>query len=426
MEEDRLKHWQDIDRVELALRLRRLIKFPGGYHRVLWEELVKRLEDPKLDALTVAEAAKVMNIHDDRGTVSVVANKVRREVKKASKELVDDPTQDPQIYVSRKAFAICARKDAPKEWAKIVTPSIGLLLADAEDVFVGSLIRGVSEICSKHRYDLVVDVSHEDSHIEVSKLQHMLRRTSGALIVPVGEKMQRGFTQLVQKNPCVLIDRYRPFVPDVPCVHLDDISAGRKAAEYLQELGCSRVLVVDQGSRSSTRFDITPLQDRCDGCKLQLENSGIKVEHLLVAGSDEDGGFQALEQFEKSKKGNLLRDKDGDKDGIFALTDKLALGCLHYLNSKQPQLKLPIIGVEGQSFGNFVTPPFASIYFDMVDMGKRAAQVLFARLGKTEMPPTDCPPHFLMTPTLLKPSSVPGKRREEDTSAFSDAASHYS
>ena len=383
----------------------------------LWEALLQRLENPELGgALNVVEAARVMKVENHpncNGVVSVVANHVRKEVRKASKKLVPNPS----VYVSRKAFALCVRRDAPPAWGKIVGPSIGLLLADAADWFVGLLVLGVSEVCNAHGYELVVDVCYEDSDIEASKLRHMLQRTNGALIVPVGETAQRDFRQLLQKYPCVLIDRYIPVLPDVPSVHSDDISAGRQAALYLQECGCSRVLVVDQGSRSPTRFDISPLQDRWVGCKKQLKDSGIKLERLLIAGSDEEGGFQALEQFEK--KGSL-----GMGDGIFAFTDRLALGCHRYLNVRKPPLGLPIIGIEGQPFGDFITPPFASIHVDMVEMGRRAAKVLFAKLEKAEAPATNCPPHFLINPTLLKPTGT-GKR-DSVAINFPDAESYYS
>ena len=301
----------------LARKLRAVVKAGHGEQEMLWTELLRRLEQ-SLAPLTTADAARVIKKERSLNGIDAVnqaACRLRREVLKASRTL----TPNPGARLSLQTYAIQVAEDPPLGWKQDVGPSIGLLLADAADEFVGGLIRGVTEVCDRHAYDLLVDVSKDDPIIEVKKLQRLLERTHGVLIVPVSDAtLDPAVRHILHGHDYVFVDRYLRDLPDVPSVHHDDISAGRQAGILLKQSGCTRVLIVDQASRSPNNFAITPLEDRAKGCKMQLQDQAL-VRHLPAAGSDEQGGFDALRQFEQ--KSGLTT-----TDGIFALTDRLALG----------------------------------------------------------------------------------------------------
>ena len=416
MEINRLGNWEKSERKALARRLRRTLTAASGPEERLWKELLRRLEESE-EAIKPEEAVIVMQVqknYDPDLTVNSTASHLRAKVKNVSHTLIPDPG----VYLSKQKYAIQVTQDPPPGWKQSVGPSIGILLADAADWFVGKLIQGVVQVSNKHGHDLIVDVSNDDPVVEARKLRHLLERTHGVLIVPASDTaLDPASRQLLRDHDCVLVDRYLRDLRDVPCIHPDDISAGRRAALYLKERACDRVLIVDQGSRLRNSFVITALEDRARGCQMQLGDDAV-VCHLRAAGSDEQGGFDALQDFEENEP---LR----PSDGIFALTDRLALGCRHYLLTRPQPLDLALISVEGQPFGDFVKPPLISIEFDIVEMGRQAARVLFAKLQEGDMPESDCKPHFLISPTLLRTSEDHEKRQSIPIS-FPDAASYYS
>lgn len=397
----------------LARRLLRTVRVSQGHEELLWKELVSRLEKSQ-KALTPKKAAQVMNLSSmGEDAANQVASRLRVKIREASRSLIPDPG----VYLSKNTYAILVTKDPPAGWKQNLGPSIGFLLADAGDWFIGHLLQGTLEITAEHKHDLIIEVSNDDPVTEALKLERLLERTHGVLIVPVSNiALDAKSKELLANHDCVLVDRYLHDLPEIPSVHPDDISAGRQAALYLRERGCRRVLVVDQGSRLSDTFSITPLQDRVRGAQIELAGS-IPVRRLRAAGYDEQGGFDALEEFER-------KEPLTETDGIFALTDRLALGCRHYLLRRQPPLELPIIGTEGQAFGDFLTPPLVSVGFDAVEMGRQAARVLFARLQERDFPESACTPHFLIPPTLIIPSSEHWKRQRIPVN-FPDAAKHY-
>lgn len=411
MKSYRTANWKARERQMLSELLRTAID-PTGHEADLLEELLRRWEDENQKALTQKDAARVMHIQEYgnwRDSVTQYASRLRRSIREASKTL--DP--DPQASLTYKKYAIRVKADPPSAWKQTIGPSIGLLLADASDNFVGDLIRGVTEVCGQRGYDLVVDESGDNPTVEMTKLGRLLERTRGVLVVPVSDRSLNPEVQkMLRKHDCVLVDRYLVDLDDVLCVHNDDVSAGRQAAIYLEK--CSRVLIVDQASRRDN-FAITALKDRVRGFRIEFEKHGV-VCHLPIAGWDERGGVKALKQFDE-----LHGLAPGD--GIFALTDRLALGCRHYLAERQ--LNLPVIGCEGESFGEFMNPLLTSIEFDDIQTGRFAAQVLFAKHLKEPLPPSDCAPHYLIPTTLLK-ASESSTERDPIPIRFPDAASHYS
>jgi DNA-binding LacI/PurR family transcriptional regulator len=418
MEFNGLANWTSNELAALARRLRVAVMVAGGPEQLLWNELLRRL-GKSLGPLAPEDAVRVMHLeshpnHDK--AVNEIAHKLRERIKIASEGL----NPSPHVRLAQRTYAIVADDNEPPQgWKQDIGPSIGLLLADATDEFVGRLILGITEVCNAHNYDLVVDVCADDPIAEVKKVKRLVNRTDGLLIVPASSdnSLLPSVEQILRDGDCVLIDRYLRELPDVACVHCDDISAGRQAGRFLEKCGCSRVLIVDQGSRSDNNFTITPLEDRAKGCKIQLGDR-IPIRHLPAAGSDEEGGFLALQDFDQ--KYRLAA-----SDGIFALTDRLALGCKHYLATMTSPLNLPLIGIEGRSFGDYMKPQLASIQFDDVEMGRLAAKVLFAKLQIEKVPPTtECAPHYLIPPILLEPSTPPTKRKSSPV-LFPDAATHY-
>jgi DNA-binding LacI/PurR family transcriptional regulator len=419
MEISLLANWRGHEREKLIRQLREAVKVSSGAEEKLWGELLRRMRETSdaEEPLAAEAAAKVMGIKwhgSTETTVYEIASRLRKEIRRASKVLRPDPGAD----LTHKNYAIQVSQNPPSFQRENTEPSIGLLLADASDIFVGDLIQGITEVCDTHAYDLMIDVSSDDPISETKKLQRLLRRTHGVLIVPTSDRtLSPMISQILRDRDCVLVDRYFRDLPDVPCVHSDDISAGRQAGTYLKQSGCGRVLIVDQASRSPNSFAITPLEDRVRGCQIQLADLAV-VRHLRAAGSDEQGGFDALEQFEKKQP-------LAPGDGIYALTDRLAVGCRHYLATRKPPLDLPVIGTEGQAFGDFMQPPLLSIKFDSVEMGRLAAAVLFAKLQEADLPRSECQPHYLIPPFLLIPSKT-SLGRDRIPISFSDAASHYS
>ena len=295
--------------------------------------------------------------------------------------------------------------DPPQEWLYTPIRPLGFLIANAADWFSGQLILGAVEVCRSKGFELIVDVTQDQPEAEDDRLRAMLDRCEGVLMVPVGERLLgETAVKLLKTKHCVLADRYLPGV-NVPSVHNDDISGGRKAAEYLLQNGCKRIIIVGQASEENQQQKLTPIADREWGCRYETRRR-VPIIWEQPNGLNEEGGFQTLRKIDRISEIN-------ENDGIFALTDKVALGCLDYLRSKGFQWpSTNIVSFEGQSLGDYIQPNLPSIHADPTAIGRFAATILIAKLRSEPLPQTNCYPHYLVPPSLLLPSEDGGRRKE--------------
>jgi LacI family transcriptional regulator len=286
-------------------------------------------------------------------------------------------------------------------------PAIGLSFPHSGDWFFGKLVGGAVETCEKHGYSLVVKCSEDSSQLESKHIKELVETTEGVLVVPMSERFDPDVVRLVEMNRVVLVDRYLSGV-EAPCVLGDDRTGGRLAAEYLRRSGrCKRVLVVFQSPRTG-QHRVSPLSDRLAGCREVYGDLAIEVD---VQGRDEEGGYRALEVFHKQRGGNR-GPIDPERDGVFALTDKLALGCRRFLAERNiPVRPDNVVGYEGQEFGRYLTPPLVSIKLDDFEMGRLAAEVLIKKIKGEGKNSADRPPRYLVPVSLTREVGTAKKKK---------------
>lgn len=405
MERNHSTNWDIADRLWLVNKLKGVVRWKHEIDRKIFGLVLNSFLDPSKDEGTLAadDVVHQLNLPDDPVSTKEVhdsAYRVRLELIEVSKIIKPNPA----VSLSRAPYALFLGNDPGRFQKKYVEPCIGLLLADATDWFVGDLVKGVKSVCDG-KYDLIVDVSNYKQKIEEKKIHELTQKVRGLLLVPVGDHVLKSAATALTATPCVLIDRYLTNLPNLACVHPDDDLAGRSAAHYLiHAQGCDRIIVVDQGSRNGNKFVISPLTDRADGC--EAASGSVDVIHLPPAGTDERGGWNSLEEFEKS---DCIR----GTDGIFALTDRVAAGCRHYLTMKHPKDfdVNRLISTEGQAFGDFMLPALVSIKFNNFEMGRQAAELLLEKIEGRESPEPPNPPRYPIGCELLLPSDDPIRRR---------------
>lgn len=160
------------------------------------------------------------------------------------------------------------------------------------------------------------------------------------------------------------------------------------AVQHLLDCGCRRIGVVGADMTAST----DPVQQhsvhgrRVAGCLKAMKAAGIK------AGRED---FLPLDRWE----GEMARDlghhladaSDPPFDGIFCMTDSLALGLirgLHECGVEVPR-DLAVVGFDGIQEGGSYIPSLTTISTDKEDLARKAVDALLARLQGDD---DNCPP----------------------------------
>ncbi|MBQ6576015.1 MAG: LacI family DNA-binding transcriptional regulator [Lachnospiraceae bacterium] len=195
------------------------------------------------------------------------------------------------------------------------TGVLGLFLAAIRGPYYGELADSIYRACKEHDYELEIFMSPDPMHIMTNILGH---RVDGAIILnsAIGKEQE---LQLLNKSiPTVYIDRI--LISDTSSsVVFDSYNGGKKAAQFLLELGHKKIMFVEG---IDDNYDS---RERKRGFFEVLHNAGIGIDenYILKGEFERKVSYDAITAF-----------LDSDKplpDAIFAANDVSAIGVLEAL-----------------------------------------------------------------------------------------------
>ena len=130
--------------------------------------------------------------------------------------------------------------------------------------------------------------------------------------------------------------------------------------------------------------------------------NAISIDQDLIAISD-----FSIEKCIEVVRG-LLERKDRP-DGIFAVNDAAALGCISV--AKEMGLAIPedvaIVGYDDESYSKYFTPPLSTVSNPIMEMGVRSAELCLKQIDSKEAGPFE---KILLKPKLvIRASSKKGR-----------------
>lgn len=180
-------------------------------------------------------------------------------------------------------------------------------------------LRGIEATLAGQGYNLVV-YNVETVERRDSALRDVPRgdRHDGVLIISLS--LHAPEVQALQSAglPVILIDT---MVDGMPCVGIDDVSAGQLATRHLLELGHRRIGFIGDSGEYTAPFNFTSSLERQRGYRLALAAAGLSPHP-----GDERVGFHG--RFEARVLARELLAEPDPPTALFAASDTQALGVL--------------------------------------------------------------------------------------------------
>jgi LacI family transcriptional regulator len=270
------------------------------------------------------------------------------------------------------------------------TQIIGIVIPETvttlfTDPFFPLLLRGATEACNAHQYQLMLSLFTTRSD-EREMYDRVLRNGYlDGVIVASASSDSPLIPRLLRDGVLVVsVGRY----PDdrVPYVDVDNVGGARMAVEHLIRLGHRRVGTI------TGRLDMAHGQDRLSGYKQALEAHHIPLNDDLIAEGDytEDGGMTAMRRMLKASP-----------TAVFAASDTMAIGALKVLH--EVGLRVPddvaLVGFDAIPVSGVVQPPLTTVRQPIEHLGAMAVDVLVGLLES--LPPVDHPTQRIILPTEL-------------------------
>jgi LacI family transcriptional regulator len=240
-------------------------------------------------------------------------------------------------------------------------------------------LRGVEHTFSESEYDLIL-YNVETPRQRDAAFSHVLRSklTDGVLIIALSPR-DDDISRLTQSRvPVVLIDANHESLTALNRVIVDDVAGGRKATQYLIDLGHRRIGYISDPLETVMNF--TSSRYRYQGYRQALAAAGIPFQP--------DNHRQGEHgRYEARRLANLMLASSDRPTAIFAASDTQALGVIEA--AQDHGLRVPedlsVIGYDDIELAEYVG--LTTIRQMLYESGKRGVELLLEKLADPAIKP---------------------------------------
>ncbi|AIM24894.1 catabolite control protein A [Melissococcus plutonius] len=310
--------------------------------------------------ITIYDVAREANV--SMATVSRVVNgnpNVKPATRKKVLEVIDRLDYRPNAV---------ARGLASKK-----TTTIGVIIPDVSNVFFSSLARGIDDVATMYKYNIILANSDGNDQKEVNVLNNLLAKQVDGIIFMghhITDDIRGEFSR--SKTPVVLAGSVDPD-NQVGSVNIDYEAATKDAVNLLAKNGHKKIAFI-----SGALIDPINGQNRIRGYKEALAENNLTYNEGLV--------FEAKYKF---KEGINLTDRiqNSQATAAYITDDELAVGLLDGLLDKG--IKVPeefeIITSNNSLLTEVTRPRLTSISQPLYDIGAVAMRLLTKLMNKEEV-----------------------------------------
>jgi LacI family transcriptional regulator len=305
-----------------------------------------------------------------------VARRARVSLKTVSRVVNREPgvaeTTAERVRATIDALSFRRHEGAAHLRRGSTTASLGVVLMDIANPFYSALTRAVEEVAVGHGFLVFAGSSDEDVVRERQlALALCARRVDGLLVVPAGDDQRYLRAEVSAGTPVVFVDR--PGVGlSADAVLVDNAGGVRAAVEHLAAHGHRRIAFLGDNPAIYTARE-------------RLAGFG---RGMVAIGRPGDAGLVEMGPHTAQSVGAALTRFRSERDPATALVTGnnritlLALRALATMRGWRPAL----IGFDDLELADLVRPSLTVIEQDASELGRIAAELLFARIAGDRRP----------------------------------------
>ncbi|MBT2726428.1 catabolite control protein A [Bacillus sp. ISL-75] len=255
------------------------------------------------------------------------------------------------------------------------TTTVGVIIPDISNIFFAELARGIEDIATMYKYNIILSNSDQNKDKELHLLNTMLGKQVDGLVF-MGGNITAEHVEEFEKSP-------------VPIVLAGSIEESNKMPsvniDYEEAVYDSIKEFIEKGHKNIA-FVVGPLHEpkntfkKLRGYQRALQDSGIPYNEELVVEGDYtyDSGIEAIEK--------LLEAADRPT-AILVGSDEMALGVVHGAEDKG--YKIPedfeVITSDNTRLSLMVRPQLTTIVQPLYDIGAVAMRLLTKLMNKEKV-----------------------------------------
>ena len=250
------------------------------------------------------------------------------------------------------------------------TASVGVVLMDVADPFYSALTRAVEEVAIRHGFLVFAGSSDEDAARERQlALALCARRVDGLLVVPAGTDQRYLRAEVSAGTPVVFVDRPGVGV-SADAVLVDNAGGVRAAVEHLAAHGHRRIAFLGDNPAIYTA------RERLRGFGRGMAALGRGAAQTEMGPHTPQSVRAALTRFRSERHPATALITGNNRITV------LALRALATMRGWRPAL----IGFDDLELADLLRPSLTVIEQDASELGRTAAELLFARISGDRRP----------------------------------------
>ena len=250
--------------------------------------------------------------------------------------------------------------------------TLGLIIEDLANPFYSAIARAVEDMARRQGYVVITASSEESPERERELVATLIsRQVEGLLLVPAAKDHDYLRPELSLGTEVVFLDR-PPGGIDADVVLLDNAGGARAGVEHLLAQGHRRIGLLGDPPPVYTVFE------RVAGYRAALEAWGVPVDESLIRLD-----AHLVGQAERSTR-ELLELSD-PPTALFAANNRASVGAVRAISPARARVAL--VGFDDFELADMLPVPVTVVRHDPIEMGRRAAELLFARLAGDDRPP---------------------------------------
>lgn len=309
--------------------------------------------------VTIYDVAREANV--SMATVSRVVNG-NQNVKPATRKKVLDVIERLEYRPNAVARGLASKK----------TTTVGVIIPDIANYVYAELARGIEDIATMYRYNIILANSDQNEEKELVLLDTMFGKQVDGIVM-MSDQVTDKLHQAMDHSPAPIvlagsIDESNK----VATVNINYFEATYEAIKGLLENGHKRIAFVS-GSLSYTINS----KFKLEAYKKALLDANIEIDESLIIAevNNYDSGMDAWETLNKVKE---------PPTAFFASNDELAIGII---NAAQDQGKsvpedVEVISFENSKLARMVRPQLTSVVLPLYDIGAVAMRLLTKLINK--------------------------------------------
>ncbi len=250
--------------------------------------------------------------------------------------------------------------------------TIGLIIPELVHHFFSNVINGIIAEAENNGYLVIILQSNESLELEKKQVALLINKRVDGIIMSLSNESNNDLhiKEIINKEiPFVQFDKISKLIPSSKVI-INDQKAAMEAVQHLIDKGCKKIAHIRGPENPQNAID------RFLGYKKALEKNGIIFNPNLVY-TCKNVTFEEGAEFAKQ-----ILENHPDVDGIFVITDLVAVGVLAHFNEKGIQVpkQIAVIGFSNWFMSQVITPKLSTVDQPSYEMGVVAFSLLLEEI----------------------------------------------